>query len=85
MSSQSAAATYVIDSNMSRLTIKAFASGMLAGLGHNPTIAVRSYSGTAKVSPDNLEDASLQVRIQADSLAVTDDMSQKDRQDLSIR
>jgi polyisoprenoid-binding protein YceI len=85
MSSQSATATYIIDSNMSRFTIKAFASGLLSGLGHNPTIAIRGFSGTATISPDNLEDASLQVRIQADSLTVTDDVSQKDRQEIESR
>jgi polyisoprenoid-binding protein YceI len=85
MSPESAAVTYAIDPNSSRFTVKAFASGLLSGLGHNPTFAIRGYSGTAKVSPDNLETASLQVRIQADSLTVTDDVSQKDRQDIENR
>jgi polyisoprenoid-binding protein YceI len=85
MSPDSATVTYAIDSSMSRFTVKAFASGFLSGLGHNPTFAIRGYSGTAKVSPDSLETASLQVRIQADSLAVTDDVSQKDRQDIESR
>jgi len=85
MSSESAVVSYAIDSNLSRFTIKAFASGMLSGLGHNPTIAVRSYTGSAKASPDNLEGASLQVRIQPDSFTVTDDVSSKDRQDIESR
>jgi polyisoprenoid-binding protein YceI len=85
MSPESATVTYAIDSNMSRFTVKAFASGLLSGLGHNPTLAIRGYSGTAKVAPDSLENASLQVRIQADSLTVTDDVSQKDRQDIESR
>jgi polyisoprenoid-binding protein YceI len=85
MSPESATVTYVIDASMSRFTVKAFASGLFSGLGHNPAFAIRGYSGTAKVSPDNLETASLQVRIQADSLTVTDDVSQKDRQDIENR
>lgn len=85
MSSESAVISYVIDSNLSRFTIKAFASGMLSGLGHNPTFAVRSYTGSAKASPDNLEGAALQVRIQPESLTVTDDVSSKDRQDIESR
>jgi polyisoprenoid-binding protein YceI len=85
MSPESATVTYVIDSNLSRFTIKAFATGMLAGLGHNPTFAVRSYTGAATASPENLEGASMQVRIQADSLTVTDDVSSKDRQDIESR
>lgn len=85
MSSESAAVSYVIDSSMSRLTIKVFAAGLLSGLGHNPTIAVRNFSGTAKCAPNNLEGASLEMRIQADSLTVADDVSQKDRQDIESR
>ncbi len=52
MSPESATVTYVIDSAMSRLTVKAFASGLFSGLGHNPTFAIRGYSGTAMVSPE---------------------------------
>lgn len=85
MSSENAAVSYVIDSNMSRLTIKVFAAGLLSGFGHNPTIAVRGFAGTATCSPNTLEGASLQVRIQADSLTVADDVSQKDRQDIESR
>lgn len=85
MSSQSAAVTYVIDSNMSRFTIKAFSAGLLSGFAHNPTITIRSYTGTAKFSPGNLEDASLQVRIQPDSLTVAGDVSQKDRQEIETK
>jgi polyisoprenoid-binding protein YceI len=85
MSPESATVTYVIDSAMSRFTVKAFAAGLLSGLGHNPTFAIRSYTGSAKIAPDNLEDASLQVSIQADSLAVTDDVSQKDRQEIESK
>ncbi len=85
MSSESAAVSYVIDSNMSRFTIKVFAAGLLSGFGHNPTIAVRGYTGTAKCPPSNFEGASLQVRIQANSLTVADDVSQKDRQDIESR
>lgn len=85
MSPESATVTYVIDSAMSRFTVKAFASGLFSGLGHNPTFAIRGYSGTAMVSPDSLDSATLQVRIQANSLTVTDDVSQKDRQDIESR
>jgi polyisoprenoid-binding protein YceI len=85
MSPQSAAVTYIIDPNMSRFTIRAFATGLLSGFGHNPTIAVRNYKGTAKLSPENLADASLQMKVQADSLTVTDDVSQKDRQEIETR
>jgi polyisoprenoid-binding protein YceI len=85
MSSESTTVSYAIDPAMSRFTVKAFAAGLLSGFGHNPTLAVRGYTGSAKLAPDNLEDASLQISIQADSLSVADDVNQKDREDIEGR
>src|SRR5689334_13489154 len=71
-----------IDSRRSRFTVRAFAGGMLSALGHNPTIAIREFSGEAHFLPDQLEAASLRISIKADSLTVTDDVSEKDRQEI---
>ena len=46
---------YVIDSRASRFTVQAFATGMLARMGHNPTIGIRDFSGEMKFDPDKLE------------------------------
>ena len=81
-SSTESSAIYRIDSKRSRFTVRAFAGGMLSALGHNPTIAIRDFAGTAQFSPDNLETASLRISIKADSLTVTDDVSDKDRQEI---
>jgi polyisoprenoid-binding protein YceI len=70
---------FVVDSKASRFSVKAFASGMTAGLGHNPTIAIRDFDGEARFVPDTLEAASLTMRIQAASLAVEDEMNKEDR------
>ena len=36
---------YVIDGRSSRFTVQAFATGLLAKMGHNPTIGIRDFSG----------------------------------------
>jgi polyisoprenoid-binding protein YceI len=73
---------YSIDSGISRFTVRAFASGMFSAFGHNPTLAVRDFEGEAKFSPDALDEARLVLRVNAKSLAVTDNMSDKDRREL---
>jgi polyisoprenoid-binding protein YceI len=73
---------YAIDPDMSRFTVRAFASGMLSALGHSPTLAVRDFKGTAEFSPGSLDAAALQIRINAGSLNVTDHVSDKDRREI---
>ncbi len=46
---QTPADCYVIDSRASRFTVQAFATGMLARMGHNPTIGIRDFSGDDEV------------------------------------
>ena len=72
---------YAIDAKASRFTVKAFASGMSAGLGHNPTIAIRDFNGEGEFS-QNLEQASLALNIRAESLKVEDEMRDDDRRTL---
>ena len=76
------AAGYRIDPAMSRFTVRAFASGMLSALGHNPAIAIRDFSGEVKFAPDRPEQTSLHLKIDAKSLAVSDDISDKDRREM---
>lgn len=73
---------YVLDKGVSRFTVRAFASGMLSALGHNPTLAIRDFSGEADFDPANLGPASLHLEIRASSLEVTDDISSKDRREI---
>jgi len=73
---------YTIDPGMSRFTVRAFASGVFSAFGHNPTIAIRDFSGEADFDPATLENAALRVKINAGSLAVTNDISDKDRREI---
>jgi polyisoprenoid-binding protein YceI len=78
-------APYVLDASASRFTIRAFASGLFSGFGHNPTIDVKDFKGEARFAPGTLENASLNFSINADSLAVGDDASPKDREEIETR
>jgi len=73
---------YTIDPGMSRFTVRAFASGVFSAFGHNPMIAIRDFSGEADFDPATLENAALRVKINAGSLAVTNDISDKDRREI---
>jgi polyisoprenoid-binding protein YceI len=73
---------YLIDPQASRFTIRAFASGPLSVVGHNPTFAVRDFSGEAEFDPDEPAAAALRLVIRAASLAVADSVSDKDRREI---
>jgi polyisoprenoid-binding protein YceI len=75
-----AAARYVLDKSSSKFTVRAFASGMLSSFGHNPTFAIRDFSGGAGF--DQSGQASIQLQIRADSLEVMDDIKSKDRREM---
>jgi polyisoprenoid-binding protein YceI len=55
---------------------------MLASMGHNPTLAIRDFSGEAVFDPAAPATASLRLEIRADSLEVTDEIKSKDRQEM---
>jgi polyisoprenoid-binding protein YceI len=72
-------ATYTIDAGASRFTVRAFAGGLLSVLAHNPTIAIREFSGEVRIDLAALERSSLFVKVDAASLTVTGDVPDKDR------
>jgi polyisoprenoid-binding protein YceI len=76
------AVRYRIDVGMSRFTVRAFATGLFSSLGHNPTLAIRDYTGEATFLPSNPEQCSIRVSVKSASLTVTDDVSQKDRTEI---
>jgi polyisoprenoid-binding protein YceI len=78
---------YVIDSKSSNFVVKVFSTGLLSAFGHDPKIAIREFQGNASFSPNGgaLDDARVDIRIQANSLEVADDVSDKDRQDINHR
>jgi polyisoprenoid-binding protein YceI len=75
---------YAIDPGISRFTVRAFASGMFSAFGHNPTLAIRDFEGEARFSPEAIDEARLLIKIKAASLAVTDNLSDKDRRELEL-
>jgi polyisoprenoid-binding protein YceI len=74
--------SYRIDARPSRFTVQVTAGGLLSAFGHNPVIAIRNFSGEARFQPDTLESTSLRVVVQAASLAVSGDVSDKDRREI---
>jgi polyisoprenoid-binding protein YceI len=76
------AVRYRIDPGRSRFMVKAFATGMLSVFAHNPTIAIRDFTGEVEFAPDSPEQSSLNIRIQSGSLQVADEVSDKDRREM---
>jgi polyisoprenoid-binding protein YceI len=78
------AVRYVIDATRSTFVAQVFATGLLSAFGHSPKIAIRNYQGDASFSlaGSTLEGARVHIRVQADSLEVADDISEKDRQEI---
>jgi polyisoprenoid-binding protein YceI len=73
---------YVVDGRSSRFTVRAFATGVLAAMGHNPTIGIRDLSGELKFNPDKLEAGPLKLIARSSSLSVQDDISAKDLREM---
>lgn len=58
------------------------AEGMLSMFGHDPVIAICGFGGDVRCVPDTLESASLLMLVQADSLAVVNKVSDKDKREM---
>ena len=76
---------YVIDTNASSVTVRAFATGLLASFGHNPTITAPEVGGEVSLNPEAVEQSSLRLTIPASGLAVADDVSASDRKEINRR
>ena len=76
------APSYLVDAAKSRFLVRASASGLLSAFGHNPTIAIRDFTGEAWFRPQSPEQSSLRLEIAAASLAVTGDVNDKDRYEM---
>jgi len=83
MSPETSAVRYTIDPASSRFTVRAFAAGFLSGLGHNPVIAIREFSGDVNFASYDLTKSSVGMTIQALSFEVQNDVSEKDRAEIS--
>jgi polyisoprenoid-binding protein YceI len=79
---EGSAGVFVIDGRSSRFTVRAVAAGMLSAMGHNPTIGIRDFSGELKFSPEQLNAGAFRLAIRSSSLAVQDDISDRDRREM---
>jgi polyisoprenoid-binding protein YceI len=71
---------YKINAGQSRFIVRAFVGGLLSAVaGHDHTVAIRDFSGTVAFTYGSVTPASLQFTVKADSLAVTDKVSESDR------
>jgi polyisoprenoid-binding protein YceI len=76
---------YVIETKGSTFTVRAFATGLLSAFAHSPTIAIPDFEGEISLNPEAVEQSTLRMVIQAASLMVTDDVSEKDREEINRR
>jgi polyisoprenoid-binding protein YceI len=83
MSPETLAVHYTVNPAASRFTVRAFAAGLLAGFGHNPVIAIRDFSGEVSFAPDHLAASSVGMTINAGSFEVQNDVSEKDRREIT--
>ncbi|MGD0268416.1 MAG: YceI family protein [Candidatus Sulfotelmatobacter sp.] len=74
---------YLIDAKKSKFTVRAFATGMLSAFGHSPTIAIPDFEGEIRLNAEAVEQSSLRLVIHSASLNVTDDISDKDRNEIN--
>ena len=82
MSPEASAVHYTIDPTSSRFTVRAFAAGLLSGLGHNPVIAFRDFSGEVNFASGDITKSSVGITIKAASFEVQNDVSEKDRREM---
>jgi polyisoprenoid-binding protein YceI len=62
--------------------VRAFATGLLAKMGHNPTVGIGDFSGEMKFNPDKLEAGSFRLVIKSASMSVQDEISDKDLREM---
>src|SRR6185503_15357578 len=79
---EKAVVRYSVDASQSKFTVQAFATGLLSGFGHNPTIAIRDFTGEVQCTTGSLTNASVRLMINAESLVVVDDVKEKDRKEI---
>jgi polyisoprenoid-binding protein YceI len=70
---------YTLDSTDSRFIVQAFSGGLLSALGHDPRFVARDLAGEVSFDPDAPDEASLTMTLRAESLALVDDVSDRDR------
>ena len=73
---------YKLDPAQSKFTVKALAGGLLSAFAHDHNIAIQDFSGAIDLTPVAVIPATMQMTIQARSLAIVDNVSEKDRNEI---
>jgi polyisoprenoid-binding protein YceI len=76
---------YRVDPARGRLTVQAFATGMLSILGHSPTFAARVFSGVVRLDDPARGGVGVDLTVRADSLALLDQVKAADREEIEGR
>jgi len=71
---------YSIDAGQSEFMVHASVGGLLSTFGHNHNIAIKDVSGQTEFTDGTVTPASLRMKIRADSLKITDKVSDSDRE-----
>ncbi len=78
-------ARYRFDPPRSRLTVQAFATGLLAAFAHSPTFAVRDFDGGIRFGDGQVENLELELIIPVDALELEGRFPPADRRDIEDR
>lgn len=77
----------IIDATQSNVVVQVLAAGILSAFAHSPRIAALDVRGSVDLTTmgGTLTGSTLSLRIRSDSLEVTDDYSEKDREEIRRR
>jgi polyisoprenoid-binding protein YceI len=73
---------YRLVADQSAFTVQAFAEGLFSAFGHDPVLAIKDFAGETQFVPGSFESASLKITIKADSIVLSNEVKEKDRQEI---
>jgi polyisoprenoid-binding protein YceI len=76
---QAGTVMYRLVAEQSKFTVQAFAEGLFSAFGHDPVIHIRDFAGEVQFVPGTFANASLKITVEPNSLAVGDEVKEKDR------
>jgi polyisoprenoid-binding protein YceI len=71
--------TYRLVPEQSKFNVQAFAEGLFSAFGHDPVIHIRDFTGEVHFVPGTFANASLKITVDPNSLAVSEEVKEKDR------
>ncbi|MGB7624695.1 MAG: YceI family protein [Terriglobia bacterium] len=76
-------ASFQLDPSRSRFEVRVASGGLLRAFGHDHTITVKDFSGTAEIANPAFDQSSLKLKVKANSLSLSDtEVSEKDRKEI---